>query len=102
MGSIFQQSAAVEVPAGFTSTGSPLVIAVNNFGGPAVVGVANPGVWTDAEAAELLHRDDVRRVRAALEEPGYTLIPQVPLWRAYDGVFGPRDPLLKGSAVEAA
>jgi hypothetical protein len=79
----------VEVPADFTATGSPLVVSVSNFGGLAVVSVDNPGVWTDAEAAELLHRDDARRVRATLEELGYTLIPEEPLWRAYDGVFGP-------------
>jgi hypothetical protein len=78
----------IEVPAPATAGGIRLVVSVSNFGGLAVISVENPGMWTDAEAAELLHADDAGRIGAALAELGYTLIPEEPLSRTYDGVWG--------------
>ncbi|GAA0798393.1 hypothetical protein [Spirilliplanes yamanashiensis] len=80
----------IEVPASVAATGRQLVISVSNFGGLAVLSVDNPGVWTDAEAAALLHPGDARRVEAALADLGYTLIPEDPLWERYDGSCDPR------------
>jgi hypothetical protein len=54
-----------------------------------VLSVENPGVWSDAEAADLLHPDDAHRIHAALADLGYTLIPEEPLWQPYDGVCDP-------------
>jgi hypothetical protein len=79
----------ITIPALATATGRPLVLVVSNFGGLAVLVVDNPGVWTDAEAAQLLDQNDARRTNAALADLGYTLIPEEPLWRRYDGVWGP-------------
>jgi hypothetical protein len=79
----------IDVPAAATATGSPLILSVSNFGDLAVLSVDNPGVWTDAEAADLLQSRDVDRVRAALVDLGYTLVPEEPLWERYDGVWDP-------------
>ena len=54
-----------------------------------MLSVENPGVWSDAEAADLLHPDDAHRIHAALADLGYTLIPEEPLWQPYDGVCDP-------------
>jgi hypothetical protein len=86
----------VDIPAAATATGRPLVVNISNFGNLAVLSVENPGVWTDAEAADLLHPRDADRVHAALTDLGYTLIPEQPLWQPYDGawdpdVFGPSE-----------
>ncbi len=43
----------------------------------------------DEEAAQLLHPDDATRIRRALDDLGYTLIPEEPLWRRYDGTWDP-------------
>lgn len=61
------------------------MIVVNNFGGLAVVTVDNPGAWTQKEFTELLHPDDAERIYAALDDLGYTVVPEEPLWRPYDG-----------------
>ncbi|MEO3745186.1 hypothetical protein [Plantactinospora sp. B5E13] len=79
----------IAIPAAATATGHPLVIVISNFGGLAVLAVDNPGVW-DAEAAgQLLHPDDSTRIRQALDDLGYTLIPEEPLWQRYDGTWDP-------------
>jgi hypothetical protein len=75
----------VEIPVEVTATGSRLVIVVSNFGGLAVVAVDNPGVWSREESTELLHPDDAERICAALGSLGYTVVPEEPLWRPYDG-----------------
>ncbi|MEU7823418.1 hypothetical protein [Catellatospora sp. NPDC049133] len=77
----------IEVPAALTATGSRLVVSISNFGGMAVLAVDNPGVWTDEEAAELLHSDDGGRIGDALASLGYVLIPEEPLWQRYDGAW---------------
>jgi hypothetical protein len=79
----------IEVPAAATASGRRLVLVVSNFGDLAVVTVDNPGCWTDAEAAALLHPDDDRRARAALADLGWVLVPEEPLWRPYDGAVRP-------------
>jgi hypothetical protein len=75
----------IDIPAPVTRTGHPLVVAISNFGALAILAVDNPGVWTDAEAAELLDAADYSCVSNALGELGYTLIPEEPLWDRYDG-----------------
>ena len=75
----------IEIPAVATRSGSRLVLTISNFGGLAVVCVDNPGVWTDAEAAELLDPDDDRLLEPALADLGYVRVPEEPLWRRYDG-----------------
>jgi len=64
-------------------------VLIGNFGGLAVLAVDNPGVWTQAEADQLMHPDDAHRVHTALADVGYTLIPEEPLWRDYDGACPP-------------
>ena len=75
----------VEIPAAATATGTRLVIVVSNFGGLAVVAADNPGVWTQEEFTELLHPDDAQRIYTALDDLGYTVVPEEPLWEDYDG-----------------
>jgi hypothetical protein len=67
-----------------------LVIVVSNFGGLAVVAAENPGVWTQEEFTELLHPDDAQRIYTALDDLGYTVVPEEPLWEEYDGKAGLR------------
>jgi hypothetical protein len=80
----------IEIPEEATATRRRLVISVSNFGALAVLAVDNPGVWTDAEAAALLHPDDARRVHGALADLGYTLVPEETLWNRYDGACSPK------------
>ena len=75
----------VEIPAAATATGTRLVIVVSNFGGLAVVAADNPGVWPQEEFTELLHPDDAQRIYTALDDLGYTVVPEEPLWEDYDG-----------------
>ncbi|MEV5711704.1 hypothetical protein [Actinoallomurus sp. NPDC052274] len=56
----------IEIPAHATVTHRRLVVSISNFGGLAVLSLDDPGIWTDAEMAELLHPDDVRRSDGAL------------------------------------
>ena len=76
----------IDIPAPATESGHRLVVVISNFGSLAVVAVDNPGVWTDAEAALLLHPGDGRLIDSALAEFGYVRVPEEPLWRRYDGV----------------
>lgn len=87
---------SIEIPATATTAATKLIVSISNFGGLAVRSVDNPGAWTNAEAAKLLHPDDAYRIDTALAELGYILIPEEPLWQRYDGVcdpavFAPRD-----------
>ncbi|WP_346539013.1 hypothetical protein [Micromonospora sp. DPT] len=75
----------IDIPAAATATGERLVIVISNFGDLAVLAVENPGVWDDEEAAQVLHPDDTTRIRRALDDLGYTLIPEEPLWQPYNG-----------------
>ena len=79
----------VDIPATATATGRTLVVSISNFGNLAVLSVDNPGVWTDAEAADLLDPRDADRVHTALTDLGYILIPEQPLWEPYSGVWDP-------------
>jgi hypothetical protein len=79
----------IDIPATATATGRPLVVLISNFEPLTVLAVDNPGAWSDAEAAQLLHPDDARRIHTALADLGYLLIPEEPLWQPYDGVCDP-------------
>lgn len=86
----------VEIPAAAAATGRPLIVSISNFGELAVLSVDSPGVWTDAEVANLLQPGDADRADGALADIGYTLIPEEPLWKRYNGawdpsVFGPSE-----------
>jgi hypothetical protein len=61
------------------------VIVVSNFGGLAVVAAGNPGVWTQEEFTGRLHPDEAQRIYTGLDDLGYTVVPEEPLWRPYDG-----------------
>ncbi|NUT33089.1 MAG: hypothetical protein HOV79_08445 [Hamadaea sp.] len=74
----------IEISAEAATTGAQLVLTISNFGGLAVLSVENPGVWSDAEAAELLAAEDERRIDSALAEFDYLRIPEEPLWEPYD------------------
>ena len=76
----------IAIPAAATATGHPLALIISNFGGLTVLIVDNPDAYDDTETAEPPHPDDDRRIRAALDDLGYTLIPQDPLEEPYDGV----------------
>jgi hypothetical protein len=79
----------IDIPAEATATSRPLVVSISNFGNLAALSVDNPGAWTDAEAAGLLHPHDADRIHPALTDLGYTLIPEEPLWEPYDGAWDP-------------
>ncbi|MFC6015657.1 hypothetical protein ACFP2T_05580 [Plantactinospora solaniradicis] len=79
----------IDIPATATGTLRRLVIVISNFGNLAVIAVDNPGVWTDKEAAQLLHPEDDTRIRRALADLTYTLIPEEPLWQRYNGAWTP-------------
>ena len=42
-------------------------------------------MWTQEEFTELLHPDDAERIYTALDDLGYTVVPEEPLWQPYDG-----------------
>ncbi|WP_203924317.1 hypothetical protein [Rugosimonospora africana] len=79
----------INIPATATATGRPLVASISNFGPLAVLSVDNPGVWSDNEAAQLLHPDDAHHVHTALADLHYIRIPEQPLREPYDGVYDP-------------
>ena len=75
----------VEIPAAVTATERPLWVVVSNFGGLAVVVADNSYALTQEEFTELLHPDDAQRIYTALDDLGYTVVPEEPLWEDYDG-----------------
>ena len=77
--------ARVVVPAEATVTGEPLVVCVSNFGDLATVSVVNPGAFDQAEHEALLEADDARRVHGVLDDLGFVVVPEAPLWQDYDG-----------------
>ena len=77
--------ARVAVPAEVTRTGERLVVCVSNFGGLATVSVVNPGAFDQEEHDALLDPDDARRVHGVLDDLGYVVVPEAPLWQDYDG-----------------
>jgi hypothetical protein len=77
--------ARVEVPGGATATGGPLVVCVSNFGSLATVSIENPGAYDAAELELLLDPEDAARLYGVLDELGYVVVPEAPLWQDYDG-----------------
>ena len=77
--------ARVAVPAARTATGERLVVCVSNFGDLATVSVVNPGAFDQEEHDALLDPADAGRVHAVLDDLGYVVVPEAPLWRDYDG-----------------
>lgn len=77
--------ASVSIPAEATATGHRLVIYVSNFGDLAVVTVDNAGAWNQREFEVLLSRSDHERIYNALDDLGYTVIPEELLWTEYQG-----------------
>jgi hypothetical protein len=77
--------ARVVVPAHASATGEPLVVCVSNFGSLATVSVVNPGAFDEAEQAALLAAEDAARVYGVLDDLGYVVVPEAPLWQPYDG-----------------
>ncbi len=75
----------IRVPAPATGTGQQLVLVVSNFADMVVCAVGNTGVRSDAQTDELIDPRDAARVRAVLARLGYLLVPEDPLWQAYDG-----------------
>lgn len=81
----------ITVPATATSTGEQLVLVFSNFAGLVVCALGNPGAHSDEESDRLVDVEDARRVRAVLLRLGLVLVPEDPLWKAYDGK-GPLGP----------
>ncbi|GAB2589522.1 hypothetical protein [Microlunatus antarcticus] len=77
--------AQVAIPAGATVTGERLVVCVSNFGSLATVSVVNPGVFDEEEHEALLDAEDARRIHDVLDDLGYVVVPEAPLWQTYDG-----------------
>lgn len=77
--------AQVTVPADATATGENLVVRVSNFGNLAVLALGNPGAYDQEEFDALVHESDVARISGCLDEGDYTLVPEAPLWKSYDG-----------------
>ncbi len=77
--------ARVVVPAEATATGERLVVCVSNFGSLATVSLVNPGALDTAELESLLDAEDAARVHGVLDDLGYVVVPEAPLWRPYEG-----------------
>jgi len=76
----------VEIPAAVTATGRPLWVVVSSFGGLAVVVADNSWRQTQEEFTRQLHPDDAQRIYTALDDLGYTVVPEALLRGAeYDG-----------------
>ncbi|SFE26414.1 hypothetical protein SAMN05216251_102312 [Actinacidiphila alni] len=78
----------VDVPAGATASGVPIVVSVSNFGAMAVISAENPGVHLDTDeavAAGALNAGDLAAVESVLAEQGYRVLPERLLTRPYDG-----------------
>jgi len=87
----------VTVPADATATEVDLVVRVSNFGNLAVLALENPGAYDQEEFDALVHESDLTRIYECLDEGGYILVPEAPLWEPYDGrvpgsVFLPSKP----------
>jgi hypothetical protein len=75
----------VDVPASATATGRNLVVCVSNFGDLAVVSLDNPGASTQEEFEHAVASLDVDRIASALDDCGYILLAEEPLWADYSG-----------------
>ncbi len=73
------------VPRKATASGADLFVRISNFGPMAVYGLDRPGVYTDEELDVLCDRADRDRLESALQDFGYTIIPESLLWERYDG-----------------
>lgn len=76
----------IDLSAEVTASGRPLVLVVSNFGSMAVLAVDNPGAWSQTEFQALIHPHDMATIEAGLDEFGFVLVPEDPLWDPYDGV----------------
>ena len=83
----------ITVPTTATATGVQLVVVLSNFAGLVVCALENPGAHSDEETDLFVDVEDARRMRAVLLELGLVLVPEDPLWEAYDG-RGPLGPHL--------
>lgn len=82
------QYGRIEVPAEATVAGMRIIVSVSKFGQLAVVSADNPGAFlgtADAEAEGELNAGDLAKIEQALEEIGYTTVPEELLMRPYDG-----------------
>ncbi len=77
--------ARVDVPAPVTATGRVLVVCVSNFGNLAVLALDNPGAWTQEELEQTVASSDIERITNALNDLGYVLLAEEPLWTGYSG-----------------
>ena len=77
--------ALVVVPSEATETSERLVVSISSFGPLATVSIVNAGAFDEAEHEALLDPEDARRVHGALDDLGYVVVPEAPLWTLYDG-----------------
>lgn len=77
--------AIVGVPAEATSTGERLVLRISNFGSLATLSIGNPGSLDTEEMETLLDAEDADSVYRVLDDLGYVVVPEAPLWVPYDG-----------------
>ena len=75
----------IDVPGEATRTGAALILVISNFGPMVVCALENPGMHDDEETDALVDSHDAGKVRVALAEQGYLLVPEEPLWQPYDG-----------------
>ena len=86
----------VEIPAAATASGRRLFIVVSNFGGLAAVVTDNSWRQTQEEFTRQLHPDDAQRIYTALDDLGYTVVPEDPLrGEDYDGYAFGSDPRIQ-------
>jgi hypothetical protein len=86
----------VEIPAAGTATGRRLFIVVSNFGGLAAIVADNSWRQTQEEFTKQLHPDDAQRVHTALDDLGYTVVPEGLLrGEDYDGDAFRSDPWIQ-------
>lgn len=77
--------ARIDVPARLTATGRDLVVSVSNFGNLAVMALDNPGAWSQEEFEQMAAALDVDGIATALDDLGYILLAEEPLWSDYTG-----------------
>ena len=86
----------VEIPAAVTATGRRLFIVVSTFGDLAAVMADNSWRQTQEEFTRQLHPDDAQRIYTALDDLGYTVVPEDPLrGEDYDGYAFGSDPRIQ-------